>query len=64
MQASKVLIITANLLIALGWILLLAGYTVNNITIGITAITVFVIAGIASLASLASLSVLLHKERE
>ncbi|AYJ75328.1 hypothetical protein BSP36_241 [Bacillus phage BSP36] len=60
MKASKVLIITANLLIALGWILLLAGYAVNNLTIGITAITVFVIAGITGLASI---SVLLYKER-
>lgn len=60
MNASKVLMITANLLIALGWILLLAGYAVNNLTIEITAITVFALAGITGLASI---SVLLYKER-
>ncbi|QZA68962.1 hypothetical protein 010DV004_25 [Bacillus phage 010DV004] len=61
MSTDKVLIITANLLIALGWILLLTGYAMNNLTVGITAITVFVIAGIAGLASI---SVLLYKKEE
>ncbi|QZA70167.1 hypothetical protein 278BB001_16 [Bacillus phage 278BB001] len=61
MSASKVLMITANLLIALGWILLLAGYAMNNLTVGITAITVFIIAGITGLASI---SVLLYKKED
>ncbi|QZA69779.1 hypothetical protein 035JT004_25 [Bacillus phage 035JT004] len=59
MSADKVLMITANLLIALGWILLLTGYAINMLTLNIAAITVFIIAGIAGLASI---SVLLYKK--
>lgn len=59
MSADKVLMVTANLLIALGWILLLTGYAMNMFTLNIAAITVFIIAGIAGLASI---SVLLYKK--